>query len=464
MKKLIYILLFINLQFAIGNLQTQGITWQKFYGSGSVDIAYSILQTPDGGYITTGRYTTSNGNLFIMKLNQYGDSVWMRSFPHGWASDIEKTNDGNYIIAGNFGSLIKINNNSDTLWVKQPNWVDRFSSIKQTSDNGFIICGAKDEINTYKPLLQKYDSFGNLQWSKVFTNGFYDGGFTDVLIGPSEFVLIGIFADTIPIYNRMFLMKTDFSGNQTFFMPYDSIGTPMTILSSNDNGYIIGGSGPPGISAFLSKFSVSGNLLWRRVYDPGNRLGKCNYVAKTFDGGYALTGEWDTAGTFDAYIRLIKTDSLGNEQWRKAYGYIDDHASFCVQQTADTGYIISGYIGVSFDDLYFIKTDKNGYANPPIGIHEISNETPLEFKLFQNFPNPFNSTTKIRYQVNRQAKISIKVYNVLGQEIKTLMNREQKVGIYEITFTGNNLSTGLYLYRLIVEGIIIDTKKMIIIK
>ncbi len=88
---------------------------------------------------------------------------------------------------------------------------------------------------------------------------------------------------------------------------------------------------------------------------------------------------------------------------------------------------------------------------------------PKEFVLHQNYPNPFNPTTKIKYQVASIENVSLKVYDVLGREIKTLINKPQQPGEYEIEFNAENFSSGVYFYTLR-AGNLIETKKMLLAK
>jgi len=88
---------------------------------------------------------------------------------------------------------------------------------------------------------------------------------------------------------------------------------------------------------------------------------------------------------------------------------------------------------------------------------------PLTFDLFQNYPNPFNPSTKIEYQVPEMSLVTIKIYDLLGREIKTLMNEEKPAGEYEVEFDGTGLPSGVYFYQLR-AGNFVETKKMILMK
>jgi len=111
----------------------------------------------------------------------------------------------------------------------------------------------------------------------------------------------------------------------------------------------------------------------------------------------------------------------------------------------------------------------------PKTIHTIrgyTNETPRVFKLYQNYPNPFNPTTKIEFDLPQPSVVTLKVYNVLGQEVRTLLDHQaRKDGVQRVEFNAGNLASGVYFYRIIAEGTVksgkqsfTDIKKMMLIK
>ncbi|RPI12686.1 MAG: T9SS C-terminal target domain-containing protein [Ignavibacteriae bacterium] len=112
------------------------------------------------------------------------------------------------------------------------------------------------------------------------------------------------------------------------------------------------------------------------------------------------------------------------------------------------------------------KSNQYGFIPPdePIGIQPMSNEIPNEFILFQNYPNPFNPATTIKYQVRTSSLINLSVFDIIGREVAALVNENLKPGTYSISFDGSNLSSGVYYYRLTSDGVMIDTKKMVMIK
>lgn len=88
---------------------------------------------------------------------------------------------------------------------------------------------------------------------------------------------------------------------------------------------------------------------------------------------------------------------------------------------------------------------------------------PNEFTLYQNYPNPFNPTTVISYQLPVSSNVSIKVYDLLGREVSTLVEEYKQAGKYQINFNADGLSSGVYYYQL-KTGNFIQTKKLIFLR
>ncbi|RMG27822.1 MAG: T9SS C-terminal target domain-containing protein, partial [Methanobacteriota archaeon] len=93
----------------------------------------------------------------------------------------------------------------------------------------------------------------------------------------------------------------------------------------------------------------------------------------------------------------------------------------------------------------------------------LDHTVPEKFELAQNFPNPFNPATSIRFSLPQANHVSLKVYNIAGQEVATLVNEYKKAGTYEVSFDAKNLPSGTYFYK-IVSGELSSVKKMLLIK
>lgn len=99
----------------------------------------------------------------------------------------------------------------------------------------------------------------------------------------------------------------------------------------------------------------------------------------------------------------------------------------------------------------------------PLAVNNISSNVPDKFDLSQNYPNPFNPITNIKYQIAKNSQVILKVYNILGNEVETLVNEKLAAGTYQVTFDATKLSSGIYFYKLITNDFS-ETKKMILVK
>lgn len=112
-----------------------------------------------------------------------------------------------------------------------------------------------------------------------------------------------------------------------------------------------------------------------------------------------------------------------------------------------------------FTDMYF---ELWGTTDAPTNIEE-QLTSPSTFSLEQNYPNPFNPSTNIKYSIPQSSNVVLKIYDVLGNKVTTLINEEKPAGNYEVDFDASNLSSGTYFYQLR-AGAYIETKKMILMK
>ncbi|HEY3251735.1 MAG TPA: phospholipase D-like domain-containing protein, partial [Ignavibacteria bacterium] len=99
-----------------------------------------------------------------------------------------------------------------------------------------------------------------------------------------------------------------------------------------------------------------------------------------------------------------------------------------------------------------------------IGIEQISAEIPDRFELKQNYPNPFNPSTTIEYKIAKGGDIMLKVYDITGREVQTLVNEFQQAGTYKANLKALNMATGVYFYSLFANDVKIDSKKMVLVK
>ena len=113
------------------------------------------------------------------------------------------------------------------------------------------------------------------------------------------------------------------------------------------------------------------------------------------------------------------------------------------------------------DSIEFFIGDVNGIMM--MKTFELNFLAPSEFRLKQNFPNPFNPATTIQYQLPSTSNVSLKIYDVLGNEVVTLINEKQDAGYKEVKFNANRYASGMYIYRLTAEKYV-STKKLLLLK
>ena len=106
----------------------------------------------------------------------------------------------------------------------------------------------------------------------------------------------------------------------------------------------------------------------------------------------------------------------------------------------------------------------------PQAITQLGNSIPKKFVLEQNYPNPFNPSTILNYDIPNQSNVQLKIYEVSGREILTLVNRQHEPGRYSIKFDGSNLASGIYFYRIVAKDLsgngreFVQSRKMLLIK
>jgi hypothetical protein len=108
-------------------------------------------------------------------------------------------------------------------------------------------------------------------------------------------------------------------------------------------------------------------------------------------------------------------------------------------------------------------TDPGPHGLMYTGIHSLNSNIPENFRLYQNYPNPFNPTTKIKFDLSSNSYVSLKVYNIIGKEVATLIGEDLKAGTYEADWNAGDFTSGIYFAR-ISAGNYIETRKMTLLK
>lgn len=471
MKKIIIIFYIVALVFCcISESNSQAITWRRTYhtidpSTSGLEGIRAIAQTEDGGYIAAGSSRQvaggNSGYMFAMGINPFGDSLWFRVYNNLQAEKIIKVNKGNYVIMSLRAELVKINSIGDTIWTKvRPQYNLGSIQIKYLN-NEFYICGKNR--NNDNPFLLKLDSLGNDIFYREY-NYFIYGTIRDLIIDNDKIFLFG---DEVSPHT--FLIMTDLNGNVIGIKDFTVIFFGNSLIKHPvEESILIGGHADPlfarGVSAALMKVDTSGNILWKKSFDPGAHYfsGDIKIILNDLNGGIISLG-MIIPHPMSAMARLMKFDYDGNKLWSKEYGFDEIHyISNCMLQTIDSGYVIGGIKNEKLrNSFHVIKTDK--FGNVPVSILNNNTTLPLYFELYQNYPNPFNSSTVIKFEIRKISDIKISLYNLEGKLIETIVDNKFGIGVHSILFQPKNLSSGIYYYFLSSDDLII-TKKLVYLK
>ncbi|MBL7075453.1 T9SS type A sorting domain-containing protein [candidate division KSB1 bacterium] len=147
-----------------------------------------------------------------------------------------------------------------------------------------------------------------------------------------------------------------------------------------------------------------------------------------------------------------------HKEWDKTSAGSEHDAAFSVRKTSDGGYILAGItasFGTGDRDFWLIKLKGNGVM--------VEKDQPKAYSLLQNYPNPFNPTTTIKYSLPKESKVTLKIFNILGGEVATLVNEHQPAGYHQISWDASGYSSGIYFYQ-IQAGEFQKVRKMVLLK
>ena len=345
--------------------------WAKTYGGSDSDLAYTIQQTSDGGYIAVGQ-TDSFGidanNTLVLKLNKSGNVSWAKSYSGSIfaARLIQQTVDGGYVLAGQDSTIVKLDSSGNIIWQKSYG-SSMPRAIQQTKDGGFIVtCNSTgfgpggSDIGVFN-----IDSNGNLLWQKAYgeTNADVpssiqqtsDGGY--IVAGETNSFGTGNPTD-------MWILKLDSSGTILWQKTYGGTSSDKAyaIQQTEDGGYIVlAGSGSFG-SVWILKLNSNGGIIWQKSFEKNTNSSPL-FFKQTSDGGYIVGGYRFVSSTVGW---LLKLDKSGHIAWQKTYGGTAIDVANSIQQTSDGGYVVAGYtysFGAADSDFWILKIDSNGEIN-----------------------------------------------------------------------------------------------------
>lgn len=451
------------------------------------DMPLGVIFGPVIGYddiLYMGTRAIQPDSNYFFAINPDGTELWNfrteLSYPNYGAAII--SNDTTIYFPSNNGFVYALDKNGKEKWKIGPLAIGSRPTIS-ISKNGDLY------VSTFADSLVIIDTnLGEIKHKK------YLGEDLDGI--PVSFTTDG---ENIVYVTDSYLVYADLAGNEIWSRTFNSLTHDSPLIDNSDNIYVIGSDTTNHFVDKLFSIDKEGNIRWEFIID-----GNTHSTPPTIDSQGNIIFQGGKYLNDDVRFAIYSIDYDGNENWSKVIDPdLDDRDLYVGHPlTCDPDGKI--YFGSSFGKNFYclnsngellwkIDLEGNEFDSTPvigsdgtlyIGAHISSlntfhtrnliaikdkpnsvedEETPTEFKLYQNYPNPFNPTTRIKYQVSSIREISLKVYNVLGKEVTTLVNEVKPAGNYEIEFDGSDFTSGVYFYVLQVSGMRLS-KKMLLIK
>jgi len=463
--------------------------WVAIYngtGNGS-DNATSLAVDSSGNVYVTGLSDGigTSSDYATIKYNSFGDSIWVRRYNgpgngNDWAFSLAVDGSGNvYVSGGNFVNglnydyaTVKYDSSGVQQWTSRyggsGNQFDAVYSLAVDVSGNVYVTGESFGGGTgHDYATIKYNSSGDSLWVRRYIGiGNGDDAAMSLVIDDFGNVFVSGSSEGGGTGLDYATIKYNSSGVQQWVTRYNAPGNDedrffSLAVDSFGNAFVTGYSGILGSDYATVKYNSSGVQQWVAIYNgTGNGDDGAQSLAVDGSGNVYVTGSSGGGGT-DLDYATIKYNSFGDLIWVRRYngpGNALDGASSIAIDGSNNVYVTGTSTGSGTGEDY--ATIKYSQL---VSITPVSNQIPGAFKLEQNYPNPFNPSTKINYSIPNTQYTILKVYDVLGNEVATLVNEKQNAGSYEIEFEGSNLSSGIYYYKLLTDNFS-DTKKMILIR
>ncbi|MEZ4822778.1 MAG: SBBP repeat-containing protein [Ignavibacteria bacterium] len=460
------------------------LQWANLFTGSQMGLSYAeavVIDNTGNVYVTGTTYDTdSSENYCTIKFHSDGEIEWVRKFQafpgsRDFATDLCMDNNGYIYVTGytygldsEFINTVKYDPTGEIIWVAgnlngNKNLRTKFVAA-DNSGNVFISGYLSGKICTVK-----YNSSGHQQWVSFFDNPDLNDVTTDLKLDENGNVYVlsrnfegGFFDD---YYTS--LVKYDNSGNEIWHYRTDSTGyfdnyykITMSFQIDQTGNVYFATCYNRGIS--LIKLNSNGDELWNAKYKdyPTYYNIHGNAVEIDKEGSIYVNGSASKPPQSEEFITL-KFDSDGILKWiryARSNKPSGDESAFINVDNSGNVYVA----GIAYNFFIELSFGVVKYSQS-VGITNISNEIPSAFNLYQNYPNPFNPVTKIQYEIPASGFVELKVYDVLGKEVITLVNEDQNAGKYETEFGGADLPGGLYFFKL-TSGNYSQTKKMLLVK
>jgi uncharacterized delta-60 repeat protein len=488
--------------------------WLKRYnGPGNnYDQPYAMTIDNSGNIYVTGssKGIGSDYDIATIKYLPNGDTVWVRRYngpgnSTDYPASIFVDDSGNVYVGGTSQgngtdcdyATIKYYSNGDTAWVRRYNGPpgnkeDRIHALTVDEDGNVYVTGRSEQNSSFPYNLDyttiKYYSNGDTAWLRKYDGPSQSSDLSNgvAVDGSGNVYVTGISYDTVTS-NDWVTIKYSPDGDSIWVRRFD--GTENTydqafVITIDDSGYVyVSGSSsqnttyPRNDDFATIKYNPDGDTIWVRRYNgPGDSDDEVRDIVIDSSGNICITGRSEGSGTGKDYA-TIKYYPNGDTAWVMRYdgpGHAGDFVYAIAVDGSDNVYVTgeSESGGVTQEDYATIKYFPK---STDVKDETENKEKPSRFALSQNYPNPFNPTTVIHYTVRGSQFVvrspihtTLKIYNVLGEGVRTLVDEKKLPGDYTVQWDGKNdkgeqLASGVYFYELKV-GDYTSAKKMVLLK
>lgn len=379
---------FLSLLFVFTLLQSnaQTLCFQQTIGDKEAE-ANTVLKTTGGGYLLAGKtwnLQNTGYDIFLVKLDSIGNILWKKTYGdslvYEWETDIQKTQDGGYIMTGQSFDLNTFLSNTFILKTDSLgniSWHQSFggSLLKIiVQPNGYLFGGVISTIGSGNNdfYLLKTDFNGNVLWSKSYGGQMVDA-LSDMCAYKNGWLLAGSSNSNINGETNNYFIRTDSVGNTLYeYAIGDTTQEEITaIVRKPNNSLIVAGTqyfydtlGIKHRAISLYQLNDSFQIVWQKTLFCGFHSDVHKIVLTKPDNGIAICGTKQDADTLPTDGFLIKTDSVGQVQWAKSYGATNDDALFDCVQMNDTGFALAGnsksFNSSGYNNIYLAKTNLQG--------------------------------------------------------------------------------------------------------
>lgn len=418
-----------------------------------------------------GNFVTA-GDKFISGLAQYDGERWLdvggnSTTPNFFINKLLVNNNKLYA-AGYFTNIGGISANSIAAW-DGASWSTLGSGVDNVIETIHTI---GNDIYVTGPFLSAGGSsaIGYAKWDgnswQPLANG---GAFSNTMTNIGNVLYVGgqyttINGGTVSVNNLAKWDGSSWSDVGGGVSQGTNFQTGVYALASRGNELIAGGNFTVAGSTPANNIAIWNGSQWTAL---GSGLNGTVRAILVSGNEIYVGGQFTTAGG-NAAFSVARWDGT---DWHHLGRGISQSNNFISVATvfsllpAPEGLYIGGqftHAGDKYSNMIALYTDFTTTSA------EVTNLNPLEFKLFQNYPNPFNPTTKISWLSPVSSHQTLIVYDILGNEVATLVNEVKPAGSYEVTFGASGLSSGVYFYQLFAKGVsgndFVQTKKLIILK